>query len=105
MDIPKVRPLNANLIVELDEPKSVSKNLGIILLDGMVKTGHDGQRKATVLEVGPGHTDFETGDLIPVIWKKGDRVMLNKHGGLGVQPLDPKCRILLVNETDILGGI
>ena len=92
-------------MVELDEAPEGSNKVGRIILPMSVQLSHCRQRCAKVVAVGPGYVNKETNKLVESEWKPGDHVMLNKHGGYSTQPADPKCRLYIVNFTDILGEV
>jgi len=100
-----IRPLGGHVVVELDEVPEDTKKVGLILLPGTTAQEHYRHRYAKVLAVGPGYENPETKEIDKPQWKVGDHVMLNKHGGWRTEPNNPKCRVFIVNDTEILGEV
>jgi len=93
----KIRPLGDRVLVEPIEEGEVKKG-GIIIPD----TAKDKPQEGTVIAAGPGKLD-DTGKLVPMNVKKGDRVLMPKYGGTEVKIDDKKYQI--IREDDILGVI
>ena len=93
----KFRPLHDRVVVkriDADE-KSVG---GIIIPD----TAKEKPSQGEVIAVGPGGRD-ETGKLIPIDVKVGDRVLFGKWSGTEVK-IDVQ-ELLIMKESDIMGII
>ena len=90
----KLRPLHDRILVErLDEEQKTAG--GIIIPD----TAKEKPQEAKVIAVGPGKRD-DSGTLIAMDVKPGDRVLFGKYSGTEVK-LDGKER-LIIREDDVL---
>jgi len=90
----KLRPLHDRILVErLDEVQKTAG--GIIIPD----TAKEKPQEAKVIAVGPGKRD-DSGKLIAMDVKPGDRVLFGKYSGSEVK-LDGKER-LIIREDDVL---
>lgn len=90
-----VRPLGDRVLVQPIEQEEVKKG-GIIIPD----TAKEKPQEGKVIAVGPGKRD-DSGKLIPMDVKKGDRVLYSKYGGTEIK-IDDK-EYLIMREDDILG--
>ena len=93
----KIRPLYNNVLVERVEAESKTAG-GIIIPDTVKEKPAEGK----VIAVGSGNRD-ESGKLIALDVKKGDRVLFEKWGGTEVK-IDGKDLIIL-KESSILAVI
>ena len=93
----KIRPLQDRVIVKRIEEEEKTKG-GIIIPD----TAKEKPSQGEVTAVGPGGRD-ETGKLIPIDIKVGDRVLFGKWSGTEVK-LDGE-ELLIMKESDIMGVI
>jgi len=93
----KFRPLHDRVVVRRVDAEEKSKG-GIIIPD----TAKEKPVEAEVLAVGAGARD-ETGRIIPLDVKPGDRVLFGKWAGTEVL-IDGEERLIL-KEADILGLI
>ena len=93
----KFRPLHDRVVVKRVEEDTKTKG-GIIIPDTAKEKPSEGQ----VVAVGPGGRD-ETGKLIPIDIKVGDRVLFGKWSGTEVK-LDGED-LLIMKESDIMGVI
>jgi chaperonin GroES len=91
------RPLHDRVVVKRLESEEKSKG-GIIIPD----TAKEKPQEGEVIAVGPGSRD-ETGKLVPLDVKSGDRVLFGKWSGTEVK-LDGQD-LLIMKESDILGVI
>ena len=91
----KVRPLHDRLLVKRIEEKETIKG-GIIIPD----TAKEKPSQGEVLAVGPGGRD-DSGKLIPIDIKVGDKVLFGKWSGTEVK-LDG-VEYLIMKESDIMG--
>ena len=91
----KFRPLHDRVVLERIEPDEKSSG-GIIIPD----TAQEKPSQGEVVAVGPGARD-ETGKLIPIDIKVGDRVLFGKWSGTEVK-LDG-VDYLIMKESDIMG--
>src|ERR1700681_1433803 len=93
----KFRPLHDRVVVKRVEAEAKSKG-GIIIPDTVKEKPQEGE----VVAVGPGGRD-ETGKIIPMDVKAGDRVLFGKWSGTEVK-LDGD-ELLIMKESDIMGVI
>jgi chaperonin GroES len=93
----KFRPLHDRVVVRRIEADAKTKG-GIIIPD----TAQEKPSQGEIIAVGPGGRD-ESGKLIPVDVKAGDRVLFGKWSGTEVK-LDGED-FLIMKESDIMGVI
>jgi chaperonin GroES len=93
----KFRPLHDRVVVKRIAADEKSKG-GIIIPDTVKEKPSEGE----VVAVGPGGRD-ESGKLIPIELKSGDRVLFGKWSGTEVK-LDGED-LLIMKESDIMGVI
>jgi len=93
----KFRPLHDRVVVKRIEAEEKSKG-GIIIPD----TAKEKPQEGEVVAVGPGGRD-ESGKLIPIELRSGDRVLFGKWSGTEVK-LDGDD-LLIMKESDIMGVI
>ena len=93
----KFRPLHDRIVVRRIEAEEKSAG-GIIIPDTAKETPSQGE----VIAVGPGGRD-ESGKLIPVDVREGDRVLFGKWSGTEVK-IDGQ-ELLIMKESDIMGII
>jgi chaperonin GroES len=91
----KFRPLHDRVVVERIDAEAKSAG-GIIIPD----TAQEKPQQGKVIAVGPGGRD-ESGKLIPIDVKAGDRVLFGKWSGTEVK-LDG-VEYLIMKESDIMG--
>jgi chaperonin GroES len=91
----RFRPLHDRVAVR--RVTSDEKTAGGIIIPDTVK---EKPQEGEVLAVGPGGRD-ETGKLVPLDLKVGDRVLFGKWSGTEVK-LDGE-EVLIMKESDILG--
>jgi chaperonin GroES len=91
------RPLHDRVVVTRIDADDKSAG-GIIIPD----TAKEKPTEGEVIAVGPGGRD-ESGKLIPIELKKGDRVLFGKWSGTEVK-LDG-VEYLIMKESDIMGVI
>jgi chaperonin GroES len=91
----KFRPLHDRVVVKRIEAEEKTTG-GIIIPDTATEKPQQGE----VIAVGPGGRD-ETGKLIPIDVKPGDRVLFGKWSGTEVK-LDG-VEYLIMKESDIMG--
>lgn len=90
-----VRPLHDKLIVERDEAESVTSS-GIYLPE----SSKDRPKTGTVIAVGDGRLNTETGERVAMSVKKGDKIIFTSYAGTEIK-LDGD-EYLIMNEGDIL---
>jgi chaperonin GroES len=93
----KFRPLHDRVVVKRIEAEEKSKG-GIIIPD----TAKEKPQEGEVVAVGPGGRD-ESGKLIAMDLKAGDRVLFGKWSGTEVK-LEGED-LLIMKESDIMGVI
>ena len=93
----KFRPLHDRVVVRRIEAEEKSTG-GIIIPD----TAKEKPSQGEVIAVGPGGRD-ESGKLIPIDVKEGDRVPFGKWSGTEVK-IDGQ-ELLIMKESDIMGII
>ncbi len=93
----KFRPLHDRVVVRRVESEEKTKG-GIIIPD----TAKEKPQEGEVIAVGSGARD-ESGKLIPLDVKAGDRVLFGKWSGTEVK-LDGED-LLIMKESDIMGII
>ncbi len=93
----KVRPLHDRVVVRRIEAEEKSAG-GIISPD----TAKEKPSQGEVIAVGPGGRD-ESGKLIPIDLREGDRVLFGKWSGTEVK-IDGE-ELLIMKESDIMGII
>ena len=91
------RPLHDRVVVKRLEGEEKTKG-GIIIPDTAKEKPQEGQ----IVAVGPGARD-ETGKLVPLDVKAGDRVLFGKWSGTEVK-VDGQD-LLIMKESDILGVV
>ena len=93
----KFRPLHDRVVVKRIDAEAKSKG-GIIIPDTAKEKPSEGE----VVAVGPGGRD-ESGKLIAIELKSGDRVLFGKWSGTEVK-LEGE-ELLIMKESDIMGVI
>jgi len=91
----KFRPLHDRIVVRRITAEEKTKG-GIIIPD----TAQEKPSQGEIIAVGPGGRD-ESGKLIPIDLKTGDRVLFGKWSGTEVK-LDGE-ELLIMKESDIMG--
>ena len=93
----KFRPLHDRVLIKRVEEEERTKG-GIIIPD----TAKEKPMQGEIIAAGPGARD-ESGKLVPLDVKKGDRVLFGKWSGTEVK-IDGQ-ELLIMKESDILGII
>ena len=91
------RPLHDRVVVRRIEAEEKTKG-GIIIPD----TAKEKPQEGEVIAVGPGARD-ESGKLVPMDVKAGDRILFGKWSGTEVK-IDGED-LLIMKESDIMGVI
>jgi chaperonin GroES len=89
------RPLHDRVVVKRLEGEDKTKG-GIIIPDSAKEKPQEGE----IVAVGPGARD-ETGKLVPLDVKAGDRILFGKWSGTEVK-IDGQD-LLIMKESDVLG--
>jgi chaperonin GroES len=93
----KFRPLHDRVVVKRVDAEEKTKG-GIIIPD----TAKEKPQEGEVVAVGPGGRD-ESGKLIPIDLKVGDRILFGKWSGTDVV-IDGE-ELLIMKESDVMGVI
>jgi chaperonin GroES len=93
----KFRPLHDRVVVRRLDSEEKTKG-GIIIPDSAKEKPQEGE----ILAVGSGARD-ESGKLVPLDVKKGDRILFGKWSGTEVK-IDGQD-LLIMKESDIMGII
>ena len=93
----KFRPLHDRVVIRRIEGEETTKG-GIIIPD----TAKEKPQEGEVIAVGPGGLD-ESGKLVPLDIKAGDRVLFGKWSGTEVK-IDGE-ELLIMKESDVMGVI
>jgi chaperonin GroES len=93
----KFRPLHDRVVVTRIDPENKTAG-GIIIPD----TAKEKPTEGEVIAVGPGGRD-ESGKLVPIDLKEGDRVLFGKWSGTEVKI--EGVEYLIMKESDIMGVI
>ncbi len=93
----KFRPLGDRVVVKRVEEETKTKG-GIIIPD----TAQEKPQEGEVVAAGPGARD-ESGKIVPLELKKGDRILFGKWSGTEVK-IDGQD-LLIMKESDVLGVI
>ena len=91
----KFRPLHDRVVVKRLDSETKTTG-GIIIPDTAAEKPQQGE----VIAVGPGARD-DSGKLVPIDLKKGDRVLFGKWSGTEVK-IDGQ-ELLIMKESDIMG--
>lgn len=89
-----IRPLEDRILVRPEEGEETTIS-GIVIPD----TAKEKPQQGTVLAVGAGKRS-DSGELIPMDLKEGDRVMYSKYGGTEVK-VDGE-ELLILSARDVL---
>jgi chaperonin GroES len=90
----KIKPLGDRVVLEASEKEEMTRS-GIVLPD----TAKEKPQEGRIIAAGPGRR-LDSGDLVPLEVKVGDKVLYAKYAGTEVK-LDGK-EYLIVREADIL---
>ena len=93
-----IRPLEDRILVRPEEGEETTVS-GIVIPD----TAKEKPQEGTVLAVGPGKRSDNSGEIIPVDVKEGDRVMYSKYGGTEIK-VDGE-ELLILSARDVLAVI
>ncbi|HET6321785.1 MAG TPA: co-chaperone GroES [Hyphomicrobium sp.] len=91
----KFRPLHDRVVVKRVDSETKTSG-GIIIPDTATEKPQQGE----VVAVGPGTRD-ESGKLVPIDLKKGDKVLFGKWSGTEVK-IDGQ-ELLIMKESDVMG--
>ena len=90
-----LQPLDDRIVVQASEAEEMTAS-GLVIPD----TAKEKPQQGDVLAVGPGRRSEQTGDIIPLDVKVGDKVVYSKYGGteITVEGQD----LLILNGRDVL---
>ena len=74
-----IKPLEDRIVVQASEAETTTAS-GLVIPD----TAKEKPQEGTVIAVGPGKRSDQSGEIIPVDVKEGDRVIYSKYGGTDV---------------------
>ncbi len=94
----KVRPLADKILVKRAEAKEKTE-YGIYLPE----SAKDKPKEGTIMALGNGNLNKETGEYLPFTVKKGDHVIFSSYAGTEIKIDDDE--FLIMTEDDILGVI
>lgn len=93
----KVHPLHDRVLLKRIEEQEVKRG-GIIIPD----TAKEKPQEAEVIEVGKGRVN-DDGKTIPLVVKKGDRVLIGKYSGTEVTV--DGVELVIIHEEEVLAVI
>ena len=89
-----LKPLDDRIVVKPNEAEERTAS-GLVIPD----TAKEKPQEGTVLAIGPGKRG-ETGEIIPMDIKVGDRVMYSKYGGTEIKVDGDE--LLILSSRDVL---
>jgi chaperonin GroES len=92
-----IRPLEDRILVRPEESEETTIS-GIVIPD----TAKEKPQEGTVLAIGPGKRS-ESGELIPMDVKEGDRVIYSKYGGTDIKVEGED--LLILSARDVLAVV
>ena len=93
----KLQPLEDRIVVRANESEATTAS-GLVIPD----TAKEKPQEGEIIAVGPGARD-ESGKLVPLDVKAGDRILFGKWSGTEVK-IDGQD-LLIMKESDIMGVI
>jgi chaperonin GroES len=90
----KIKPLEDRILVRPEDQEETTVS-GLVIPD----TAKEKPQEGTVLAIGPGKRS-DTGELIPMDVKEGDRVIYSKYGGTEIK-VDGE-ELLILSARDVL---
>ena len=91
----KLQPLDDRIVVRASESEATTAS-GLVIPD----TAKEKPQQGEVLAVGPGRRSEQTGDIIPLDVKVGDKVVYSKYGGTEITV--DGADVLILNGRDVL---
>ena len=97
-----IRPLHDKILVRRDEAQSRTES-GIYLPE----KAKDTPKTGVVQAVGTGTLNTDTGELVPLTVKKGDRIIFSSYAGTEVKlgPAGGEEELLVMSEDEVLAII
>lgn len=95
----KIRPLHDKILVRRDEAEDRTES-GIFLPE----KAKDTPKTGVVVAVGTGTINTDTGELIPLTVKKGDRVIFSSYAGTEIKlgAMGDEQKLLVMSEEEVL---
>jgi chaperonin GroES len=90
-----LQPLDDRIVVKASEAEEMTAS-GLVIPDTAKETPQQGE----VLAVGPGRRSDQSGEVIPMDVKVGDKVVYSKYGGTEIT-VDGQD-LLILNARDVL---
>ena len=90
-----LQPLDDRIVVKASEAEETTAS-GLVIPD----TAKDKPQQGEVLAVGPGRRSEQSGEVIPLDVKVGDKVVYSKYGGTEIT-VDGQD-LLILNARDVL---
>ena len=94
----KLHPLEDRIVVRAGEPEETTIS-GLVIPD----TAKEKPQQGEVLAVGPGRRSDQSGEVIPMDVKVGDKVVYSKYGGTEIS-IDGED-LLILSSRDVLAKI
>ena len=94
----KLQPLDDRIVVRPSEAEETTAS-GLVIPD----TAKEKPQQGEVLAVGPGRRTENTGELIPLDVKVGDKVVYSKYGGTEIT-IDGED-LLILTSRDVLAKV
>ena len=94
----KVKPLGDKILVKRAEAQSKTES-GIYLPE----SAKDKPKEGTIVALGNGNLNKETGEYLPFTVRKGDKIIFSSYAGTEIKIDDQE--FLIMTEDDILGII
>ena len=90
-----LQPLDDRIVVKPGDAEETTAS-GLVIPD----TAKEKPQQGEVLAVGPGRRSEQTGDIIPLDEKVGDKVVYSKYGGTEITV--DGADVLILNGRDVL---
>ena len=90
-----LQPLDDRIVVQASEAEEMTAS-GLVIPD----TAKEKPQQGDVLAVGPGRRSEQTGEIIPLDVKVGDKVVYSKYGGTEITVEGDD--LLILNARDVL---
>jgi chaperonin GroES len=94
----KLQPLDDRIVVRPSEAEETTAS-GLVIPD----TAKEKPQQGEVLAVGPGRRTENTGELVPLDVKVGDKVVYSKYGGTEIT-IDGED-LLILTSRDVLAKV
>ena len=93
-----IKPLEDKIVVQASEAETTTAS-GIVIPD----TAKEKPQQGDALAVGPGRRSEQTGEIIPLDVKVGDKVVYSKYGGTEVKYNGEEY--LILSARDVLAVV